>query len=329
MPIGVQQDGITTNGLVTRFMPDLVRRLTEEDAFSPLFKPDVMPEGFSGTQNYVIDTTFDTAPRQAPGSHRESKKRGGYEINVSVGDKIRDSRQITWEAARRSRFREVQIQMDLVADTVFNQRMTLMGNKLLTNSLSNTGTPTDPSAAAAGQTPDWWNTNDTIAPPQYATTTFSAGHDHVETAVTALTQNRVGSYIDHVTEHGYGKTGMVAFIQNQENRTLLNLANVAQQSRTTGVALTDIFQKSGSASAANGFMGVEWIVNQWVPAGVVGVFDRNLAGLPSGGAVKVIEQDIQTSTEIVDDTQSTWVEAWEQFEPAILHKAAGYVAHVA
>lgn len=337
MPTGVNDARITTNDLVTRYMPEMVRKLQAPDLLSTFVHPDPMPDGFNGTMNYVIDTTSDTAERIPPGGKRRSKQRKGYEVNIIVGDKLQDSRQITWEKIKQGRFREVPLAMDAVADTLLRGRMNITGDTLFTNAITNSGTPTDPSAAASGETPHWWNTNDTEAPPAYGQNTFTAGHDHVETGgAVAVTLDKIRDAILHVTEHGYGssdpdgkKNGLAVLMNGQEENTILKLANVAQQNQTLSIGLREDLQRSGRAAGFNGLLGAQYVVNDWVPRGVMGYFDSNLANLPQGGVVKVIEFDTQTASEDELSTKSTWVEAWEKFQTGVLHKGAGYVAHVA
>jgi hypothetical protein len=135
--------------------------------------------------------------------------------------------------------------------------------------------------------------------------------------------------MQHILEHGYGRTGLFVGIQTQEEATLLKLANTVQQNQTLGIKLRDDFQRAARASAINGLMGLEIGVSQWVAPGVVGMWDAGLAGLPQGGALKVVEQAPTTDTEDNKDVQGTVFEAWEQFGAGILHKAAGYTAYVA
>jgi hypothetical protein len=45
--------------------------------------------------------------------------------------------------------------------------------------------------------------------------------------------------------------------------------------------------------------------------------------------VRVVEMEIQTDSEYDSETKSVVFEGWYQEDYAILHKGAGYVAHVA
>lgn len=329
MARGTNQSAITTNDLLIEYSRDLERRVEEQAPWDPLFRKLDKPAGIDSRMNFVVATDADGMDRQAPLTPRQSRERSGYEIFVDIPDKERHSRAVSWEKIRKGRFDEAKEAVHAVEQAIVIERATNQGDYILTNAVTN-GSPADPTAAASGETAYWWNTNDTVAPAKYGNITFSAGHDHVETGVTAMTMDRIRVWRKHITEHGYGKTGMVGFLGEQENSTLLNLANVAWQTRTTGNALTDDFQKAGTAAEVNGFMGMMWIVNAWVPNGTVGIVDRNLASLgANGGAVRLVEQDVVTNQSDDDDIQATWFEGWYQEGYGILHKAAGYTARCA
>lgn len=330
MARGTNQAAITTNDLLVEYTRNLEKRVEEKNPFEAFFKRMEKPAGVDSRVNFVIDTTADAMDRQAPLTPRRSNQRSGYEIDVYIPDKERYSQAVSWEKIRKGRFDEAEAAVYNAELAVTREKATNMGDYILTNAITSSD-PTDPAAAASGETAHWWNTNDTVAPPAYGSNTFSAGHDHVETGVTAgLSMDRIRVYRNHVTEHGYGARGFVGLINNQENSTLLNLANVAWTNRTTGPALSDEFQRAGVASEVNGFMGVEWIVSQWVPADVVGFVDRDLANLGvNGGAVRVVETDVTTAQADDENVQGTWFEAYYQEGYGILHKGAGYTALVA
>lgn len=330
MPVGVNDAAITTNDLVKQFVPTMVEHVDAADVFAPFFKTMIKPVGIGDTVNFIVDTTADEAERQPPGAHRRSKQRSGFEVEIHIKDKIRHSEQITWEKIRKGRVDEVEAAVRSVESAMARMRSRELGSYLLTNAAQNSGTPTDPTAPSVGQTPYWWNTNDTVAPPSFGENTFAAGEDHVETGTTALTLDRLRVYMEKIVGKGYGETGLFTAIGTQEERVLLQLANVAQSSQTAGVALRDEFQASFRASGVNGLYGLQIGVSSWVPAGVVGMWDANLANLGvNGGAVRVEELALTPDMEDDKDTQSTWVEATEQYGSGILHKGAGYTAHVA
>lgn len=336
MPFGVNQDAITTNDLIKKFEPTLVPRLEEQDAFAPFFNDVTKPAGLGRTFNVEVSVTGDNAVRQAPGAHRRSRKRAAYEVEITIQDKFRDSREIFWEKIREGRINEVENAILECGQSLARARNAHEGSflfsgaiKLASDDTISVGAPAAPTLPSTGQTPNWWNANDTQAPPPYGSVSFSAGHNHIETGITALSLDRLRVYIQAISEHGYGRTGLVAMLQTQEEAALLKLANVVQQNQTAGIKLRDAFQAAGSASSLNGLMGLEIIKSQWAPAGAIGVWDAGLAGLPGGGAAKYVELAPTTDSEDDKDVQATIFEAYEQFGCGILHKGAGYTARVA
>ena len=340
MPFGTNDAAITTNDLIKAFETQLVPRVEELDAFGPFFAEMRKPANVEKTINFEIDSTGDTAIAQAPESRRVSRKRSAYELEVVIHDKFRDSRILSWEKVRKGRIDEVQASILNGAQALAKARNAYLGSFLLSQSIQVgsgttegsivTTTPQAPSLPATGQTPYWWNASDTVAPAPYGSHTFSVGHNHIESAgATALSLDRIRFYMQHILEHGYARSGFVMMLQTQEEATLLKLANVVQQNQTLGIKLRDDFQKVGRASAVNGLMGIEVIQSEWVPPGVVGLWDNGLAGLPSGGALKVVEVAPTQDPEDVKEIQATVLDTWEQFGAGVLHKAAGYTARVA
>jgi len=330
MTVGVNDAARTTNDLIKRYDPTLVPRLEESTIFAPFYREREKPEGVGRTVNREIDSTDNEADEQAPGEHRISKQRDAYEVEIHIRDKFRESWQIPWEKIREGRIDEVESAVRGVQQALARKRNREMGRHLLADAAFNSGTPQDPSTPSEGQSPYWWNSNDTEDPPAYGENSFSTGHDHIESgAATALDLDRIRYYIEHIVEHGYGQQGLAMLVQSQESRTLLELANDAQSNVTVGVELRDEFQSVGRASDVNGLFGLSIMESEWVPPGVVGMWDANLADLPQGGAVREIELETQTDQEQDKGTQSTWYEGYEQWGAGILHKGAGYVAHVA
>jgi len=328
---GTNDIAITTNDLVKRFEPTLVQRLQEEDAFSPFFKEMPKPDGVGRTMNFEISATSNAADRQPPLSPRRGQRRKAYEVEVVINDKEVASYPIAHEKIREGRIAEAEQAVMDATEALITKRNQTQGDCLLADSVTNatTGTPQDLALPSVGQTARWWGTNDTQAPPDYGTNTFSAGHDHIETAVTALTLARIRDvYMPHMLEHGYGRQGFVMMIQTAEEKTILGLAQTTESNQTLNVKLREEFQRSGRAGGINGLFGLEIIVNEFVPSGVVGLWDRNLAGLPQGGAVKVTELYPVTDTDVDKNIKATWFEAMEQYGVGCLHKGAGYVAHV-
>jgi hypothetical protein len=321
---------ITTNDLVKRFIPTIIPTVEEQDAFAPFFKVDPKPQGIDKTMNYVIDSTVNEAARYAPGQDRTSKKREGYEVEVHILDKLREPWQIYWEKINQGRFNEVEIARDKVVAAVVRARIREQGRFLFTAAAFNSGTPTDPTAPSTGETPNWWNTNDTKAPPTFGENTFSAGHDHVETgAASAVSMDRLLDLRKLITEHGYGARGLIAMVESGQEVAIAKLANVSQQNVTLNPVLREDLQRTGRVSGLNGLLGMTWIQNDYTPTGVLGMWDAHLASLPQGGAVKVEAIPLTPDSEEHKGTQSTWIEATEQHGFGILHKGAGLTAHLA
>lgn len=329
MAFGTNDVAITTNDLIKLYEHELVPRVEEKDAFAPFFKEMQKPKGIATTVNFEVDSTGDTAIQQPPLMGRESRKRDAYEVEIVIKDKYRDSRAISWEKIRQGRIDEPAAAVLNVAMSMARARNRELGRFIQTNAAQNSGVPTDPTAPATGQSAFWWNSNDTVAPPPYGENTFSVGEDHVETAITALTLDRIRVYIQKLVGKGYGSTGMTFMLQSAAEKTLLSLANVVQQNQTAGIALRDEFQRSGRASAVNGLMGLQIINSEWMSPGVCALVDDNLAGLPQGGAVRVVDLPLTSDTEDDKNKQATWFEATEQYGAGILHKGAGYTARVA
>lgn len=321
---------ITTNELVKKFEPTIVPLVEEGDQFGPWFKTVPKPAGIEKTVNVIVDLTVNEAERQAPLAPRIGKKREAYEVEISVLDKLRESWPIAWEKIRKSRLDEVEVARDKVVAAVLRARIREAGRFLLSGAAFNSGTPQDPALPSTGQTPNWWGSNDTVAPPAYGENTFSAGHDHIETgAAVAITLDRLLDLRKLLLEHGYGQAGVTVLHNLAEEITAAKLANVGQQNVTLNPTLREELQRFGRVAGVNGFLGMTWIQNDYVPAGALGMWDSRLPNLPMGGAWKLEEVPLTPNSAQDDNIQATWLEAWEQHGFGILHKGAGLTAHVA
>lgn len=327
---GLNDAAITTNDLLKKFSPTLVQRLEEKDAFGVFYHEMPKPDGMGRKFNVEVSATSNEAVRQAPGEKRVALKRKAYEVEIEIKDKFRASYPILWEKIREGRINEPETAVQDVAMSLARSRNRELGRFLTGDATDNGGTPTAPAAAAVGETPYPWNATDVTPPPTYGENVFAAGHNHLETGAAApLTLDRLRDVFAHMLEHGYGENGFVVQFQNQEEKTLLKLANAQQANQTLVMPLREELQRSGRASGANGLLGAEYVVNEWMPAGVVLVADKNLAGLPQGGAVKYTELPVTSDSEDEKSTHTTWFEGYEQFGAGVLHKGAVYAMHVA
>lgn len=115
----------------------------------------------------------------------------------------------------------------------------------------------------------WYDSDET--PPDYGSNTFTGSHDHVATtSETELTTAAISEGIHLVNEHGFRADTLV--INSAQIEELQNNADVFNGSGVAGPMRDEVMEAGGIGR----ILGLDVIVNDWIPADSYVVMDRSV-----------------------------------------------------
>jgi len=127
----------------------------------------------------------------------------------------------------------------------------------------------------------FWDGAMTVAPPPYRTNTFSTSHTHYEAsnASGSPTLAHFSALKQTILEHGYGENGtLVGFMNSTQAELIENQAEWKTTNNYVSTPFIDQLQSkglwpSGVALPTMRASGIPVCIDDWVPAGYIGVFD--------------------------------------------------------